>query len=74
MIMRMSTNRIVEASNVRKQALLQLIYHLKMPAISLILLQILEKARHNGVIVWMPLCGEGLIHVEAIHFLPKRGK
>lgn len=32
-IMRMRTNRIVEACNIRKQALLELLYRLKMTAI-----------------------------------------
>lgn len=73
-IMRMRTKRIVEAGDVRKQTLLQLIDGLKMPAIQLLLLQILEKTLHNGVIVWMPLCREGLNHVEAIDFLAKIGR
>lgn len=44
-----------------------------MTAIKLLFLQIFEKALHNGVVIGMTLCREGLNHVEAVKLLSEVG-
>lgn len=54
--MRMRSERIVEAIDVRKKTSFQLIERLIRTSVGFFLLKIFEEAFDNGVIVGMPLC------------------
>ena len=58
--MRMRSERIVEAIDVRKKTSFQLIERLIRTSVGFFLLKIFEEAFDNGVIVGMPL---SLIHI-----------
>ena len=69
--MRMRTKGIVEASNIGKKALLQVVQGGKAATIEFFQLQELEKALHNSIVIRMTLSGKRLYHVQPIQFFAK---
>jgi hypothetical protein len=70
-IMGMGADRIVEAGDIGNETLFELLDGLIAAIVQLFLLEILEKALHNSVIVGVTLGGKGLDHPQLVNDLAK---